>query len=157
MALPSFAWVSLGKEFFKRASKHVLPSMREISKVHVPTRWVTKTTLSLEIMQIPGMYVQQTRNYSGTCSSCSNRSSSSSSELFFSICFVATFHNVKYWGPSPLSFLLRLLQFHAKALLVEKFNTTVMWVAALENDAQSSSSHRKTWVVLIFNCICGNT
>lgn len=45
---------------------------------------------------------------------------------FFSVCFVATFHNVKYWGPSPLTFPLRLLQFHAKALLVEKFNTTVM-------------------------------
>lgn len=127
----------------------------EISEVHVPTRWVTKTTLSLKIMQVPGIYVQQTRNYSGTCSSCSNRSSSSSNELFFSICFVATFHNVKYWGPSPLTFLLRLLQFHAKALLVEKFNTTVMWVDALENYAQPSSSHRKTWI--ISNSICGNT
>lgn len=96
-----FPGFSLGKEF-KKEWANVLPSMRQISKMHAPTGWVTKTILSLKMVLVPVIYVQQMRNYSG--SSCSTRTSSCSSELWFFICFVATFHNVKNWGPSPLTF-----------------------------------------------------
>lgn len=96
-----FPGFSLGKEF-KKEWANVLLSMRQISKMHAPTGWVTKTILSLKMVLVPVIYVQQMRNYSG--SSCSTRTSSCSSELWFFICFVATFHNVKNWGPSSLTF-----------------------------------------------------
>lgn len=122
---PRLLGFSFGKEFKDGVSKYVLLSMREISKMHVPTGWVTKTTLSLETVQVPVIYVQPARNYSGTCSSCSNRSTHAVVNSVIFIYFVATLYNVKYWGLSLLTFLVRLLQFHVKALLKSMWRNSI--------------------------------
>lgn len=99
---PRLLYFSFGKEFYKGVSKHMLLPVREISGMHVPTGWVTKTTLALEIVQVPVILpVQQMRNYSGTCSFCSNRRSPCSNELYYFYLFLLLPYITRSTGACP--------------------------------------------------------